>query len=212
MLRWLALVAGLGFVSSACALDVRGLGDESPADGAAAGTPPGEAGSNGTGSDAGGGGGADAASGPDEGVDAPLLPVLDAPGAPDAEDGPVPTEDAAPEAGSPCDQDGDGHLAIGVACGGDDCCDHDAKVHPGQAAYFTTAGACGGFDYDCNGKESPEYGAASCAWSTFSCSGDGFAAPVPACGLVGTFTSCNLPWYNLFSCTGSDAQQAQACR
>jgi hypothetical protein len=118
--------------------------------------------------------------------------------------------DAPPAVG--CDEDGDGYLAMGTACGGTDCCDQDAHVHPGQTSYFTMPGACGGYDYDCDGKESPEYGAASCQWSGFSCSGDGFAPPVPGCGDNGTFTSCSVPWYDVFSCSSSNAQQAQGCR
>ncbi|MGD0524858.1 MAG: hypothetical protein ABSE49_06935 [Polyangiaceae bacterium] len=119
-------------------------------------------------------------------------------------------DDAPPPVG--CDEDGDGYLADSEECGGTDCCDQDAHVHPGQTAYFTTPGACGGYDYNCDGKESPEYGAASCQWSSFSCSGNGFAPPVPGCGDNGTFTSCSIPWYDVFSCTSSSGQQAQGCR
>jgi hypothetical protein len=114
--------------------------------------------------------------------------------------------------GSACDEDGDGYLAVGSACGGNDCCDQDAHVHPGETSYFAQPGACGGYDYNCDDQETPEYGATSCQWSSFSCSGDGFAAPVPGCGVFGTFTSCSIPWYDVFSCTGSNDQQAQACR
>jgi hypothetical protein len=203
MVRWLALAAGLAFVSAACALDVRGLGGDLP-DGGPRVTPPDQdAGAPGLDE----GGSADAPATSEGTADGPSA-IPDAPGYVDAGDALA----ASPEAGSTCDEDGDGHLAMGPACGGDDCCDHDAHVHPGQVAYFTSAGACGGFDYDCDGKESPEYAGASCQWSSFACSGDGFAAPTPACGATGTFTSCSLPWYNVFSCTGSNAQQAQACR
>jgi hypothetical protein len=113
---------------------------------------------------------------------------------------------------SMCDEDGDGYLATGSACGGTDCCDTDAHVHPGQTSFFTKPGACGGYDYNCDGKETPEYGATNCQWSTFSCNGDGFAAPIPGCGVFGTYTTCSIPWYNVLSCTGSNAQEAQSCR
>ena len=123
--------------------------------------------------------------------------------------------DASQEAtgpGSVCDVDGDGYLAMGTACGGTDCCDTDAHVHPGQTSFFTKPGACGGYDYNCDGQETPEYGATNCQWDTFSCNGDGFAAPIPGCGVFGTFTSCSIPWYDVLECTGSNAQQAQGCR
>jgi hypothetical protein len=202
MLRWLPLGVGLAFVSTACALDVHGLGAEVPADDGGAPATPVDAGSPPS---------ADAGSTPESGAESG---ADEASAAADAAPGPESgtTADAASDGGSPCDDDGDGHAATGPACGGDDCCDHDAKVHPGQQGYFTAQSACGGYDYDCDGKESTQYAGSSCQWSSFSCSGDGFAAPVPACGAFGTFTSCSLPWYNVFSCTGSDAQQAQACR
>lgn len=156
----------------------------------------------------------------DDAVESPFT-GQDAPSSPDA---PLATSmDAAVDVSSPdasseggmsvdCDQDGDGHEAIAAPCGGDDCCDTDAHVHPGETAYYTTPGNCGGFDYDCDGKDTPEYGGASCSWNTFSCSGDGFQPPVPACGVYGTFTSCSIPWYNPLTCDGSNQSQAQACR
>ena len=39
---------------------------------------------------------------------------------------------------SSCDQDGDGYLAKGAPCFGNDCCDTDPNVHPGQTEYFTS--------------------------------------------------------------------------
>jgi hypothetical protein len=66
------------------------------------------------------------------------------------------------------DSDGDGYgVGVGVSqCGttpptgyaknAGDCCDTDANAHPGQAAYFTTADACGGFDYNCDSLETSQ--------------------------------------------------------
>lgn len=206
MVRVVALAGLVAVVVSACALDMSGVG---PADLA------GEGGVEGT-ADATTGG--TEASEPDTGGGSieSGSPVEEAATATGGDGSPAQTADAAPdapsEAGAVCDQDGDGYLAVGALCGGTDCCDTDKNVHPGQTSFFTTPGACGGFDYDCNGQITEEYGAASCSWSSFSCSGDGFAAPVPGCGDFGTFTSCSIPWYDVFTCTGSNAQQAQGCR
>ncbi len=225
MVRWVALAALAGAVGTACALDMRGLGagqvgDEGDAPGTAnagssgsvqppqdaAGAEEGGVSSSGASGDDGG----DDGSGSSGGADATGTLPLD--GAP-AADGPPDVAAPKPEAGPvTCDQDGDGHLAEGAACGGDDCCDTDKNVHPGQTAFFTKPGACGGFDYDCSGKIVEQYGAASCSWDAFSCSGDGFAAPVPSCGQSGNFTSCGVPWYDVFTCHGSDAPQVQGCR
>jgi hypothetical protein len=195
MVRRPLLAAVWGLIASACALDMGGLGSSVPAEGADSSASRLEAAtvdqSAGEPDEAEAQGG-DASTAPAEAADAP-------PGA------------DAPAVGPACDQDGDGARAMG-ACGGDDCCDEDAHVHPGQTSYFAEQGACGGYDYDCDGQETPEYGDASCQWSSFACSGDGFAPPVPTCGAFGTFTTCSPPWYNVFSCAESDAQQAQACR
>lgn len=40
---------------------------------------------------------------------------------------------------------------VGYVTQGGDCCDSDANAHPGQTKYFTSADACGGWDYDCDG-------------------------------------------------------------
>jgi hypothetical protein len=32
-----------------------------------------------------------------------------------------------------------------------DCCDTDASAHPGQTAFFSSADACGSWDFDCDG-------------------------------------------------------------
>jgi hypothetical protein len=210
MMRRPAFAAVWGLLLSACALDMGGLGAPGTDDDAGAAASSGEAAA------------ADQSVAQPAAVEAGEADAvgLDASGA--GEDTSTPTGDAAAtvDAGpdSPtgmntsCDADGDGYLAMTSGCGGNDCCDQDAHVHPGEQAYFAQPGACGGYDYDCDGKETYEYAAVNCQWSTFSCSGDGFAPPIPTCGAFGTYTSCSVPWYNLLSCTGSNAQQAQACR
>lgn len=208
MVRVVALSAVAAIFVAGCALDMSGLDSaEQTGEGGAEGTPDATAGGSDASEPDSGGGAIESGS--------PAEEAATASGG-DGGGAPAQTGDAAPdapsEAGTVCDQDGDGYLAVGPQCGGTDCCDTDKNVHPGQTAFFTTPGACGGFDYDCNGQITEEYGAASCSWNTFSCSGDGFAAPVPGCGDFGTFTSCSIPWYDVFSCTGSNAQQAQGCR
>ena len=177
-----AFAAAWGLLLSACALDMSGLGAPLPADDTGATAPPREAAA------------ADQSVALPEGIEAGDDDAVAPEASPGPEDGDasssmvdaVSTADAGLDSptgvGPGCDEDGDGYLAMTSACGGNDCCDEDKHVHPGQTAYFTDPGACGGYDYDCDGKESPEYGAANCQWSTFSCNGDGFAAPIPACG------------------------------
>jgi len=66
------------------------------------------------------------------------------------------------------DSDGD-HYGVGTGikqCGttpptgyasqAGDCCDSDANAYPGQTATFTAADACGSFDYNCDGNETPK--------------------------------------------------------
>ena len=65
-------------------------------------------------------------------------------------------------------------VAAGPPCLGDDCCDTDPMVHPGQTAYFTSPSQCGSFDYDCDGTATPQYGLANCQWIGLGCTGDGF--------------------------------------
>jgi hypothetical protein len=213
MVRRPVFAAAWAAILSACALDMGGLGVDDE-DGGSGATPASFEAAAGEQSVAqpqsvdGSGGGPEAPTVDAQGSAADTsTSTSDAPATSDASAG-----DAHGEAGTPCDQDGDGYLAMGAACGGNDCCDQDAHVHPGDTAYFTTPGACGGYDYNCDGKETEEYGAENCEWSTFSCSGDGFAAPIPSCGATGTYTSCSIPWYDVFSCTGSNGQQTQACR
>ena len=66
----------------------------------------------------------------------------------------------------------------GYVSAGNDCCDSDARVHPGQALYFSAATDCGGYDYNCSGQEELEH--ATCGMSTLT-------KPVPGCGMQCSF-------------------------
>jgi hypothetical protein len=72
-----------------------------------------------------------------------------------------------------------------AACGtGTDCCDTDNKAHPGQTTYYTTADACGSFDYNCNGTVDPEYP------SNLKCGGTGLTGCTGGSGFIGTDPGC----------------------
>jgi hypothetical protein len=147
----------------------------------------------------------DAGSGPQASFDAPVFSDAAA-----AAEGDVASPDATPPTtGSSCDQDGDGHLAAGAPCFGDDCCDTDPNAYPGQTAYFSTPSQCGGFDYDCDGASTPQYGLANCAWAGLGCAGDGFVAAA-ACGATAPFSVCAST--GLLTCAASVGSLTQACR
>src|SRR5450631_2471187 len=40
---------------------------------------------------------------------------------------------------------------VGYVTQGSDCCDSDSNAFPGQTKYFTSADACGSWDYNCDG-------------------------------------------------------------
>jgi len=91
-----------------------------------------------------------------------------------------------------------------------DCCDSDANVRPTQAAYFSSASQCGGFDYDCNGVEQKELTV------TGKCSGllcdytAGWSGSVPACGQTGNWLNgCKT---GFFTCDEQKISKTQMCR
>jgi hypothetical protein len=113
---------------------------------------------------------------------------------------------------SACDQDKDDYHAVGGTCGGNDCCDIDDQVHPGQSKFFTAAGKCGGFDYDCNGKEDPEFP------TTIKCGGTGLTGCTggygylsdPGCGNTAPYYQCVAN--GALACQpGNPVSQTQAC-
>jgi hypothetical protein len=120
----------------------------------------------------------------------------------------VAVADGAPGPSS-CDVDGDGYLATGAPCFGNDCCDIDSDVHPGQTQYFRSPSQCGSYDYDCDGIATPEYAVASCQWVGLGCTGDGFV-DITACGVTAAFTVCTAT--SALTCTADVGSLIQACR
>jgi len=112
------------------------------------------------------------------------------------------------------DGDGDGYgVGTGVSqCGttvpadyanqAGDCCDSDANAHPGQTAYFTTAGGCGSFDYNCDGQATPKSNGLSpescesflCVAVGDQCSGSCVSYSTAACGQPYTYRAVSCTW------------------
>lgn len=115
--------------------------------------------------------------------------------------------DAPPDAVN-CDEDGDGWLAVGGGCNGEDCCDSDPNTHPQQTSFFSGADRCDSFDYDCDGVVTPEYGQVSCQLGFASCTGDGFDQP-QACGVSASFEHC-APGF--LTCFTMSEMKTQGCR
>jgi hypothetical protein len=136
---------------------------------------------------------------------------LDAPGdvAPEAA-----SHDASVDAPPSCDEDGDGYLAMTAACHGTDCCDTDRNANPGQKQFFTTADACGSFDYDCDGQLETEYGAnLTCTGTglTGCKGGPGFIGD-PACGTMGPWAA-GCQGSGVLACQpAATTSQVQGCR
>lgn len=94
-----------------------------------------------------------------------------------------------------CDCDGDGYLSRG-ACGGDDCDDHDPKVHPGQTEYQSepATNPAIGFDYNCSETidRDPEQAVVDCGLlDLLLCAeNQGFKDTLPACGEPAEWVRC----------------------
>jgi hypothetical protein len=98
------------------------------------------------------------------------------------------------------DSDGDGYGAstgaisacskpTNYVANNSDCCDADASAHPGQTATFSTADACGSFDYNCDGSETPKSnGPTSCGTSSCALAADGTSCVQTGC--AGCSSSC----------------------
>ncbi len=111
----------------------------------------------------------------------------------------------------PCDMDCDGVLA--PSCGGDDCCDSDPDVFPGQTEFFETANECGDYDYNCDGDEQKRGGAGDvCERKAFSCEEkQGFVGFVPNCGDRGAWVRCTS-WQAFGGCDSDFQERVQSCR
>lgn len=81
-----------------------------------------------------------------------------------------------------------------------DCCDNDDRAFPGQTMYFTSANACGNYDYNCDLFPSSQWTATTtlgaCSWPDNCGTAAGGDTTAPACGATGTWLS---------SCTGCGA-------
>jgi hypothetical protein len=111
-------------------------------------------------------------------------------------------------ASPPCDCDGDGYLAEGSSCAGNDCDDGDPDAHPGQTGWFTTPRkTAGGFDYDCNGTVELEFTSVISCVVALCPTTQGYFGTTPQCGQAADWGDC----------TGALCQkhvlqqQAQAC-
>jgi hypothetical protein len=85
-----------------------------------------------------------------------------------------------------------GGAPAGWVANNGDCCDAAGAgkdVHPGQTAWFTVAGPCGGFDYDCDGSQTPQYPAGGACTDAVSCT-PGFTGAT-ACGASGSLQACD---------------------
>jgi hypothetical protein len=88
----------------------------------------------------------------------------------------------------------------------EDCCDADPDANPGQTKYFQgPVKVCGGFDYNCDGAEEPQY-KSSCIEPPCSA---GWFEPTPGCGEVAQWC---LNCSGCGSCIGQTIQQKQKCR
>lgn len=83
-----------------------------------------------------------------------------------------------------------------------DCCDADARVFPGQTAYYSTVSACGSYDFNCNGTATAQSnGPTGCFEAPLTCtlSGSTCIASAPPAGCNNEFrsnntASCGQPW------------------
>jgi len=85
-----------------------------------------------------------------------------------------------------------------------DCDDSDAAAFPGQTAYFTRARMGGGYDFDCDSRETRQFSSAgpstcSCMCPVgFCCAGrcSGWTGAVPRCGDPAEWreTTCTCGW------------------
>jgi hypothetical protein len=83
-----------------------------------------------------------------------------------------------------------------------DCCDTDARAFPGQTAYYSTASACGNYDFNCSGAITKKSnGPTGCYEAPMTCtmSGDTCVASAPPAGCNNEFrsngtASCGQTW------------------
>ncbi|MBV9945951.1 MAG: hypothetical protein JOZ69_03795, partial [Myxococcales bacterium] len=129
-------------------------------------------------------------------------------------DGPAAGDAPATEAGSACDQDGDGDLAPGGTCGGTDCDDHDPRAYFGEPSFLTFAPTpVTNGDWNCDSRVEKEFPAnVTCSLVSLSaCDTTAGFTGDPACGASGTLIQCQSN--GLLGCTiGTSSPRVQGCR
>jgi hypothetical protein len=97
-----------------------------------------------------------------------------------------------------------GAAPSGWARNNTDCCDGDADVNPAQTTFRLRMSGCGGFDYNCDGTDQPEYPS---RYNATTCT-SGWRDTVPACG------ARNI-WWELRPepmCRFLEEERIQSCR
>lgn len=94
---------------------------------------------------------------------------------------------------------------------GGDCCDSDNGVFPGSTKYQQKQTKCGGFDFDCDGKETTKYNFPICSQVPFEHvqMGCWVAAEIPPCGMTVSFC---LNYKGGTGCQGQTISQPQQCK
>jgi hypothetical protein len=115
----------------------------------------------------------------------------------------------------PCDMDRDGYKAEGIACGGNDCDDHDSRANPGVMTFLTykptTTNPVPG-DWNCDGKVETEWTTDfSCVALGASCASQQGFSDDPSCGDTGTLLQCQAGSLPLTCQTGSQTSTLQGC-
>lgn len=103
--------------------------------------------------------------------------------------------------------------AAGFIETGGDCDDGDQRVNPAQQQYFSSPRANGGgYDYNCDGRETPQHPqAVNCATATPSCKdAAGWIGSVPACGEAGSWASCEKEGQDCV--VDNTSRRLQSCR
>ncbi|MFO0681979.1 MAG: putative metal-binding motif-containing protein [Sandaracinus sp.] len=108
----------------------------------------------------------------------------------------------------------------GIVARAGDCCDHDSRARPGATMFYSVASDCGGYDFDCDGMETRQYGCDYCdigAGCTEQAPGPAFlcfppTTVPPACGQWGQrIDGCYIPMPGF--CGGADMTSlAMPCR
>lgn len=113
------------------------------------------------------------------------------------------------------DRDGDGEAPSTAGACGTDCNDNNKDVFSKQTVFFTsgyTTGLTVSFDYNCDGKQEPQYPTVGkCTVTGALCTvTDGWQSSVPACGKSGKYiTACAK---TSFGCIPNGIDRVQPCR